>query len=131
MNDENILKHSFGKGSRTVKQERAIQSAGGKASGKSRRRAKTCREVFKLLREALVKDEETKNALKDAGIDDDDMTYGADLALQTMLKARNDPRWARLAYEMMGENETQGSTVVNNLPPNINVNFVKNEDGDD
>ena len=113
---------------RTPKERQELARKAGKASGEARRRAKTCREVFAILRGSKVKDDKIVEAMKKAGLDDDDFTYGGALALQTMMKAMKDPRWARLAFEMMGENDTQGTVINNNLPPTINVNFV---DGDE
>lgn len=46
----------FGDGTRSVEEERAIQSAGGKASGKAKRLRKSMREVLILALEALDKD---------------------------------------------------------------------------
>ena len=48
------------------------------------------------------------------------------LALVDKAKKGNIPA-QRLLAEMMGENDTQGTVINNNLPPTINVHFV----GDD
>ena len=126
-NEQNLIPTN----KRTKSEARELGRKGGIASGEARRRKKTCREIFAMLRGMDIKDEKIIQSMRKAGLEDDDYTYGGALALQTMMKAMKDPRWARLAYEMMGENEAQGNTIVNNnLPPQINVHFVgDDEDG--
>lgn len=57
----------FGDGSRTVEEERDIQSAGGKASGKARRLKRSMREVLILALEAL--DKESSKTKQEIGIE--------------------------------------------------------------
>lgn len=57
----------FGDGSRTVEEERAIQAAGGRASGKAKRLRKSMREVLILALEAL--DKETNKTKQEIGIE--------------------------------------------------------------
>lgn len=111
---------------RAKTEQRKIQSMGGKARAEKARQKKTCRDFFMQLREMPVSDEKLIAAMKRAGFtNNDDLTYGAAMAMQTMIKAmKGNSQMMRLAYEMMGENQTQG-VVVNSAPPEINVNFVK------
>ena len=121
-NEQNLVPNS----ARTPKERREIARKAGIASGEARRRKKTCRDFFMQLREMPVNDEKLIAAMKRAGFtNNDDLTYGAAMAMQTMIKAmKGNSQMMRLAYEMMGENQTQG-VVVNSAPPEINVNFVK------
>ena len=121
-NEQNLVPNS----ARTPKERRENARKAGIASGEARRRKKTCRDFFMQLREMPVNDEKLIAAMKRAGFkDNDDLTYGAAMAMQTMIKAmKGNSQMMRLAYEMMGENQTQG-VVVNSAPPEINVNFVK------
>ena len=121
-NEQNLVPNS----ARTPKERRENARKAGIASGEARRRKKTCRDFFMQLREMPVSDEKLIVAMKRAGFtNNDDLTYGAAMAMQTMIKAmKGNSQMMRLAYEMMGENQTQG-VVVNSAPPEINVNFVK------
>jgi hypothetical protein len=121
-NEQNLIPNS----ARTPKERRENARKAGIASGEARRRKKTCRDFFMQLREMPVNDEKLIAAMKRAGFtNNDDLTYGAAMAMQTMIKAmKGNSQMMRLAYEMMGENQTQG-VVVNSAPPEINVNFVK------
>lgn len=121
-NEQNLVPNS----ARTPKERRENARKAGIASGEARRRKKTCRDFFMQLREMPVNDEKLIAAMKRAGFtNNDDLTYGAAMAMQTMIKAmKGNSQMMRLAYEMMGENQTQG-VVVNSAPPEINVNFVK------
>ena len=121
-NEQNLVPNS----ARTPKERRENARKAGIASGEARRRKKTCRDFFMQLREMPVSDEKLITAMKRAGFtNNDDLTYGAAMAMQTMIKAmKGNSQMMRLAYEMMGENQTQG-VVVNSAPPEINVNFVK------
>jgi hypothetical protein len=121
-NEQNLIPFD----ERSKSEERELGAKGGKASGEARRLKKTCRDFFMQLREMPVNDEKLIAAMKRAGFtNNDDLTYGAAMAMQTMIKAmKGNSQMMRLAYEMMGENQTQG-VVVNSAPPEINVNFVK------
>jgi hypothetical protein len=121
-NEQNLIPFD----ERSKSEARELGAKGGKASGEARRRKKTCRDFFMQLREMPVNDEKLIAAMKRAGFtNNDDLTYGAAMAMQTMIKAmKGNSQMMRLAYEMMGENQTQG-VVVNSAPPEINVNFVK------
>jgi hypothetical protein len=121
-NEQNLIPFD----ERSKSEARELGAKGGKASGEARRLKKTCRDFFMQLREMPVNDEKLIAAMKRAGFtNNDDLTYGAAMAMQTMIKAmKGNSQMMRLAYEMMGENQTQG-VVVNSGPPEINVNFVK------
>lgn len=121
-NEQNLIPFD----ERSKSEARELGAKGGKASGEARRLKKTCRDFFMQLREMPVSDEKLIAAMKRAGFtNNDDLTYGAAMAMQTMIKAmKGNSQMMRLAYEMMGENQTQG-VVVNSAPPEINVNFVK------
>ena len=111
---------------RTEEEQKKIARKGGKASGEARRIKKTCRDYFNQFRNMQVKDDKLIEGLKKAGVTDDDVTYGAALAMQTMIKAmKGNAQMMRLAFEMMGENEVQGNGQI--VPPVINVTFGEGE----
>ena len=77
---------------RAKDEQREIARMGGKARGKQRRMEKTCREVFKTIRDLPLTDGKLR----------DEMIYG--------LKGKGDI--LRVAFEMMGENDVQGVTKI-------------------
>lgn len=56
--------------SRTTEEQQEICSKGGKASGAARRRKRTMKSAAQLILSMQVKDLDTINALKNAGVDD-------------------------------------------------------------
>lgn len=107
----------------TAEEKHAFHSAGGKASAIASRKRKSLRECLSLLRDLPVKDKDTKEKIKEMGIDDDDVTYGmmVSLALTDKAMKGNVPA-VRLLAEMLSENEVQGVTKLPN--GSIQVNFV-------
>ena len=57
-------------GKRTTEEQQEICSTGGKASGVARRRKRTMKSAAQLILSMSVKDPDTINALRNAGIDD-------------------------------------------------------------
>ena len=109
MNDKNLIPLN----KRTKSAQREIQSMGGKASAQKRRIDKTCREVFKTIRDLPLTDGKLRDEMIKAGFPDGEITYGAALAFATViygLKGKGDI--LRVAFEMMGENDVQGVTKI-------------------
>ena len=98
---------------RTKDEQKKIATMGGRASGKKRRMDKTCREVFKTIRDLPLTDGKLRDEMIKAGFPDGEITYGAALAFSTViygLKGKGDI--LRVAFEMMGENDVQGVTKI-------------------
>lgn len=78
--------------------------AGGIASGKAKRRRKNVREVLKLLCGLPCTDRTIKRRMMAAGLDDDDLTNGAALALAIYKGAASgSPALIKQALEILGE----------------------------
>lgn len=119
-NEQNLLR----KEDRTAEERRESARKAGIASGVARRRKRTIKENLIQLVQTELSDKEMRKLMKEAGFKDDEMTYGAMMALSTVKGGINgDARLLRLALELLEEAQPQG-TVINQLPPTINVNFV-------
>lgn len=78
--------------------------AGGIASGKAKRRRKTVREVLKQLCGLPCTDRMIRRRMMAAGLDDDDLTNGAALALAIYKGAAGgSPALIKQALEILGE----------------------------
>lgn len=89
---------------RSTDEARRRGRKGGIASGESRRRKKTLRELFETIAETQVTGEKTRAALQKAGITGKDATNAAALALRIMGDAvKGNPRMAQMALDLLGE----------------------------
>ena len=110
---------------RTEEEAREKGRRGGKKSGEARRQKRTVRECLAILKDMPCTHDKIKKTLREAGIKDEEITNGMAIAFATFMNGMKNAQFARLAYEMMGENDVQGNTIINSAPPEINVNFVK------
>ena len=108
VNDENL------RPCRNKSEARERGKIGGVASGKARREKKTIREAFALLKDLPLDNEKLREKLKKAGVTNDDMTYGAAMAIflgknylgqsdrnETIISAGN-PAPERLVFDFGG-----------------------------
>lgn len=88
---------------RTESEQREIRSAGGQASGVSRRRKKSLREAAELYLSLPVADKRTWNRLAREGVEPEDvdnqMAIIAGLALKAM---KGDSRAAKVLFDLIG-----------------------------
>ena len=117
MNDENLIPQN----KRTKKEQREIAIKGGKASGEARRQKRTVRECLAILKDMPCTHDKIKKTLREAGIKDEEITNGMAIAFATFMNGMKNAQFARLAYEMMGENDVQGAIKI--PPGNLQVNF--------
>ena len=112
----------------TPKEKHEFHSKGGKVSAERKREQKTLRETIKMIMGLDAKDTSSVEKMKDAGLDEN-LTNATMVGLALVDKAKkgNIPA-QRLLAEMMGENDTQGTVINNNLPPKIEINFVGDDD---
>ena len=115
MNDENL------RPVRTKKEARERGRNGGIASGKSKREKKTIREALKLLISLPCQHEKLRAAIKAEGVDDEEITNGLAVAYTTMKNAHKRADFARVLFEMLGENDVQGVPKIPAAP--IQVQF--------
>lgn len=92
-------------GDRTTEEQRAITSAGGKASGVTRRRKRSMREAAEYYLSLPVMDQKAINRFEKDGIEvgdiDNQMAVIVGLTKSAM---KGDSRAAKLIMEMLGEN---------------------------
>lgn len=123
-NEQNLKKYS----EMTPKEREEFHSKGGKTSGRKKQEQKTLRETIKMIMGLDAKDSSSLKMMKEAGISESlSNATMVGLALVNKAKSGNIPA-QRLLAEMMGENDTQGTVINNNLPPKININFVGDDD---
>ena len=116
---------------RTEEEQRKIQSAGGKASGASRRRKRSLKEAADLFLSMPVTDTRTFNKMAKAGIDVDDADYQmAVIVGLTMQAAKGDAKAAKVIVDLLGEDSHSGEAAVHPLVSDL-VTAVKKrqEDG--
>lgn len=87
----------------TTKQAREIGKLGGKASSVARAKRKTFRELAEMVGNLKVTNERMKIALRDAGIEDEDMTNDVAMFFGLQVRAqKGDPSAAKLLAELRG-----------------------------
>ena len=116
---------------RTEEEQRDIRSAGGKASGVSRRRKRSLKEAADLFLSMPVTDTRTFNKMAKAGIDVDDADYQmAVIVGLTLQAAKGDAKAAKAVFDLLGEDSHSGEAAVHPLVSDL-VTAVKKrqEDG--
>ena len=89
---------------RTEEEQRDIRSAGGKASGVSRRRKRSLKEAADLFLSLPVTDTRTFNKMAKAGIDADDADdQMAVIVGLTMQATKGDAKAAKAVFDLLGE----------------------------
>jgi hypothetical protein len=95
----------------TATEQRVIQSAGGKASGESRRRRKTQAEIIRQIMELKLTPEEGADKLEALGLDP---TWATDANVAVMQKARRgDVESLRYLRDTIGEKPREGLEIGN------------------
>ena len=118
-NEKNLI--PFDK--RTEKEQREIRSKGGKASQKKQAEQKRIREAMQEIMNLQINHSEIRSFLDSLGIPDEKKTWAYAEAAITAKNALKNPAFARLLYEMLGENDVQG---VSKIPGAVQVNFSSN-----
>jgi hypothetical protein len=102
-------------GDRTTEEQQKICSAGGKASGVSRRRKRSLKEAADLFLSLPVTDTKTYNKMIRAGVDADDIDYQMAVVIGMTTKAiKGDAKAAKVLIEMLGgtkEEDAQQNTL--------------------
>lgn len=102
-------------GDRTTEEQQKICSAGGKASGVSRRRKRSLKEAADLFLSLPVTDTKTYNKMVRAGVNSEDIDYQMAVVIGMTTKAiKGDAKAAKVLIEMLGgtrEEEAQQNTL--------------------
>ena len=116
---------------RTEEEQRDIRSAGGKASGVSRRRKRSLKEAADLYLSLPVTDRRTWNKIARRGVDPDDIDNQMAMIIGlTMAATAGDAKAAKVIVDLLGEDSHSGEAAVHPLVSDL-VTAVKKrqEDG--
>lgn len=99
-NEKNLVPNS----ERTAEERQRIASAGGKASGVSRRRKRSLREAADLYLSLPVANRKKWNAIAKEGVDPEDVdNQMAIIAGLTIKAVKGDAKAAKLLFELVGD----------------------------
>ena len=99
-NEQNLIPFD----ERTESEQREIRSAGGQASGASRRRKKSLREAADLYLSLQVSDKRVWNKLSRDGVEPEDIDNQMAIVAGLSLKAmKGDAKAAKLLFDLLGE----------------------------
>lgn len=102
-NEQNLIPFD----ERTESEQREIRSAGGQASGVSRRRKKSLREAAELYLSLPVADKRTWNRLAREGVEPEDVdNQMAIIAGLTMRAMKGDSKAAKVIFDLIGPAES-------------------------
>lgn len=92
-------------------------SKGGKASGETRRKQRTLKEIGDMIGKLPIKSEQNKQLLKQAGLTDEDMIRDVAIMFRLATKAENgDPRATELFAKLRSQLKEQVETTNIDLP---------------
>ena len=126
-NEKNLIPNS----ERTPEERREIATAGGKASGVSRRRKRSLKEAADLYLSLPVADRRTWNKIARRGVDPDDIDNQMAMIIGlTMAATAGDAKAAKVIVDLLGEDSHSEETAVHPLVSDL-VTAVKKrqEDG--
>ena len=99
-------------GDRTTEEQRAITSAGGRASGVSRRRKKSLREAADLYLSLPVANTKAWNKISAEGVDPEDIDNQMAMIVGLTQRAiKGDAKAAKLLFDLIGDQSGDGSEV--------------------
>lgn len=114
-------------GDRTTEEQRAITSAGGKASGVARRRKRSMREAAEYYLSLPVMDQKAINRFEKDGIEAGDIdNQMAVIVGLTKSAMKGDSRAAKLIMEMLGENPKEEPNDQQIQQHNALIEAIKN-----
>lgn len=126
-NEKNLIPNS----ERTPEERREIATAGGKASGVSRRRKRSLKEAADLYLSLPVKDKRMLNKIIRKGVDPDDIDNQMAMIIGlTIAATAGDAKAAKVIVDLLGEDAHSGEAAVHPLVSDL-VTAVKKrqEDG--
>ena len=116
---------------RTEEEQRDIRSAGGKASGVSRRRKRSLKEAADLYLSLPVSDRRTWNKIARHGVDPEDIDNQMAMIIGlTMAATAGDAKAAKVIVDLLGEDAHSGEAAVHPLVSDLVAAVKKRqEDG--
>ena len=126
-NEKNLIPNS----ERTPEERREIATAGGKASGVSRRRKRSLKEAADLYLSLPVTDRRTWNKIARRGVDPEDIDNQMAMIIGlTMAATAGDAKAAKVIVDLLGEDAHSGEAAVHPLVSDL-VTAVKKRQEDD
>lgn len=117
-NEQNLIPNS----QRTPEELREITRKGGIASGKARRHKKTLAQIGDMIGSLGVKSEKARAAMKQAGIEDEDMINDVAMMYRLNLKAQSgDTRAVELLSKLRGQFKEQIAAEVTEVKPLVDL----------
>ena len=116
---------------RTEEEQRDIRSAGGKASGVSRRRKRSLKEAADLYLSLPVSDRRVWNKIARRGVDPDDIDNQMAMIIGlTVAATAGDAKAAKVIVDLLGEDAHSGEAAVHPLVSDLVAAVKKRqEDG--
>ena len=116
---------------RTEEEQRDIRSAGGKASGVSRRRKRSLKEAADLYLSLPVSDRRVWNKIARRGVDPEDIDNQMAMIIGlTMAATAGDAKAAKVVVDLLGEDAHSGEAAVHPLVSDLVAAVKKRqEDG--
>ena len=126
-NEKNLIPNS----ERTPEERREIATAGGKASGVSRRRKRSLKEAADLYLSLPVSDRRVWNKIARRGVDPDDIDNQMAMIIGlTMAATAGDAKAAKVIVDLLGEDAHSGEAAVHPLVSDLVAAVKKRqEDG--
>ena len=125
-NEKNLIPNS----ERTPEERREIATAGGKASGVSRRRKRSLKEAADLFLSLPVSDRKMWNKISRRGVDPDDIDNQMAMIIGlTMAATAGDAKAAKVIVDLLGEDSHSGEAAVHPLVSDL-VTAVKKRQED-
>ncbi|MDY3692994.1 MAG: hypothetical protein SO072_13655 [Dysosmobacter sp.] len=111
-NEKNLIPNS----ERTPEERREIATAGGKASGVSRRRKRSLKEAADLYLSLPVSDRRVWNKIARKGVDPEDIDNQMAMIIGlTMAATAGDAKAAKVIVDLLGEDAHSGESAVHPL----------------
>ena len=117
-NEQNLIPNS----QRTPEELREITRKGGIASGKARRKKKTLAQIGDMIGSLGIVSEESKQLMRQAGINDEDLINDTGMMFQLNLKAQQgDTKAAELLAKLRGQFKEQIAAEVAEVKPLVDL----------
>ena len=115
---------------RTEEEQRDIRSAGGKASGVSRRRKRSLKEAADLYLSLPVSDRRAWNKIARRGVDPEDIDNQMAMIIGlTMAATAGDAKAAKVIVDLLGEDAHSGEAAVHPLVSDLVAAVKERQEG--
>ena len=125
-NEKNLIPNS----ERTPEERREIATAGGKASGVSRRRKRSLKEAADLYLSLPVSDRKMWNKISRRGVDPEDIDNQMAMIIGlTIAATAGDAKAAKVIVDLLGEDAHSGEAAVHPLVSDLAAAVKERQEG--